>query len=210
MTDLGKLLFCVHFGGPTKPWQPLDHLSCFCFVEDRIISEEYKIWKRNVPFMYDFMMTRAVEWPSPTVQWFPEVETVSDEIRGETKVQRILLGTNTQIAKNYLTIASVTLPVYVDREQPDLYNMREDEFGAFALYAGMLAFHFLEMYFDNNMHTFFNFDQISITMPLRFHTMALSRRPAICPIRRISLRQKVTMTYSFTILPKQSRLKMKN
>lgn len=104
-------------------------------VEDRIISEEYKIWKKNTPFMYDFMMTRAVEWPSPTVQWFPEVENFIEESKGTPYfAQRLLLGTNSQTEVNYLTIASVNLPAIVDRQQSDLYHMREDEFGAFSLF----------------------------------------------------------------------------
>lgn len=85
------------------------------------------------------MMTRAVEWPSPTVQWFPEVVNFTEETKGTPyTAQRILLGTNSQTDVNYLTIASVNLPSIVDREQPDLYHMREDEFGAFSLYTGML------------------------------------------------------------------------
>lgn len=106
-------------------------------VEDRVISEEYKLWKKNVPFLYDYMMTRALEWPSPIVQWFPETEILVDDTRGiEFTNQRLLLGTNTQTEENYLTITSVQLPVYDDeREQKDIYTMKENEFGAFAQYA---------------------------------------------------------------------------
>lgn len=42
-------------------------------VEERVISEEYKIWKKNTPFLYDLVMTHALEWPSLTVQWLPDV-----------------------------------------------------------------------------------------------------------------------------------------
>lgn len=42
-------------------------------VEERIINEEYKIWKKNTPFLYDLVMTHALEWPSLTVQWLPDV-----------------------------------------------------------------------------------------------------------------------------------------
>ena len=42
-------------------------------VEERVINEEYKIWKKNTPFLYDLVMTRALQWPSLTVQWLPEV-----------------------------------------------------------------------------------------------------------------------------------------
>ena len=41
--------------------------------EDKVINEEYKIWKKNTPFLYDVVMTHALEWPSLTVQWLPEV-----------------------------------------------------------------------------------------------------------------------------------------
>ena len=44
-------------------------------VEERIINEEYKIWKKNTPFLYDLVMTHALEWPSLTVQWLPDVTT---------------------------------------------------------------------------------------------------------------------------------------
>ena len=41
--------------------------------EERIINEEYKIWKKNTPFLYDMIMTHALEWPSLTCQWMPDV-----------------------------------------------------------------------------------------------------------------------------------------
>lgn len=40
-------------------------------VEERLINEEYKIWKKNTPFLYDLVITHALEWPSLTVQWLP-------------------------------------------------------------------------------------------------------------------------------------------
>jgi hypothetical protein len=43
-------------------------------MEERLINEEYKIWKKNTPFLYDLVMSNALEWPSLTVQWFPDVE----------------------------------------------------------------------------------------------------------------------------------------
>ncbi|VDO38698.1 unnamed protein product [Brugia timori] len=42
--------------------------------EERLINEEYKIWKKNTPFLYDMVMTHALEWPSLTVQWLPDVQ----------------------------------------------------------------------------------------------------------------------------------------
>ena len=38
---------------------------------ERLINEEYKIWKKNTPFLYDLVITKALEWPSLTCQWLP-------------------------------------------------------------------------------------------------------------------------------------------
>ena len=56
-------------------------MSCVFFVvkafddavEERVINEEYKIWKKNTPFLYDLVMTHALEWPSLTAQWLPDI-----------------------------------------------------------------------------------------------------------------------------------------
>ena len=39
--------------------------------DDQVINEEYKIWKKNSPFLYDLMISHALEWPSLTVSWLP-------------------------------------------------------------------------------------------------------------------------------------------
>jgi hypothetical protein len=44
-------------------------------AEDKVINEEYKIWKKNTPFLYDLVMTHALEWPSLTCQWLPDKQT---------------------------------------------------------------------------------------------------------------------------------------
>ena len=40
--------------------------------DEQLICEEYKIWKKNTPFLYDLVITHGLEWPSLTVNWFPE------------------------------------------------------------------------------------------------------------------------------------------
>ena len=42
--------------------------------DEKIINEEYKIWKKNSPFLYDLVITHALEWPSLTCQWFQDTE----------------------------------------------------------------------------------------------------------------------------------------
>jgi histone-binding protein RBBP4 len=39
-----------------------------------ISNEEYKIWKKNSPYLYDLVVTHALEWPTLTCQWFPDQE----------------------------------------------------------------------------------------------------------------------------------------
>lgn len=72
------------------------------------IAEEYKIWKKNVPYLYDLMFSHALKWPSLSVQVFPE--TKRDEAKGKT-TQRLLLGTHTSGAEQeYIHIAHVDFP----------------------------------------------------------------------------------------------------
>ena len=48
---------------------------CAAAVEaEHIINEEYKIWKKNAPFLYDIVMSHALDWPTLTVDWLPNVE----------------------------------------------------------------------------------------------------------------------------------------
>ena len=61
-------------------------------VEERVINEEYKIWKKNTPFLYDLVMTHALEWPSLTAQWLPDVTKPEGK---DYSVHRLLLGTHT-------------------------------------------------------------------------------------------------------------------
>ena len=76
-------------------------------VEERVINEEYKIWKKNTPFLYDLVMTHALEWPSLTAQWLPEVARIEGK---DYSVHRLILGTHTSDEQNHLLIASVQLP----------------------------------------------------------------------------------------------------
>lgn len=39
---------------------------------EKLVNEEYKIWKKYSPFLYDLVITKACEWPSLSVQWLPD------------------------------------------------------------------------------------------------------------------------------------------
>jgi histone-binding protein RBBP4 len=38
-------------------------------VEEQMIFEEYKIWKKNSPFFYDTLYSHALTWPTLTCEW---------------------------------------------------------------------------------------------------------------------------------------------
>ncbi|KAJ1932247.1 Histone acetyltransferase type B subunit 2, partial [Linderina macrospora] len=91
-------------------------------AEEKIINEEYKTWKKNSPFLYDLLVTHALEWPSLTAQWFPDIERPEGK---DYTVQRLLLGTHTSDnEQNYLQIAQVQVPR--DDVNPDQYKLNPD------------------------------------------------------------------------------------
>ena len=74
-----------------------------------IIGEEFSVWKKNSPLLYDWVSNYALEWPSLTVQWLPEVMPSPKE---NINIHRLILGTHTMCDEaNYLLIAEVELPV---------------------------------------------------------------------------------------------------
>ncbi|GMT00568.1 hypothetical protein PENTCL1PPCAC_22742, partial [Pristionchus entomophagus] len=103
--------------------------------EDRVINEEYKIWKKNTPFLYDMVMTHALEWPSLTVQWLPDV--VKNE-SVDYSVHRLILGTHTSDEQNHLVIAKLQLPTEDTRFDASKYDTDKNEFGGFGSVTGKI------------------------------------------------------------------------
>ena len=56
-------------------------------------------------FIISLVITHALEWPSLTAQWLPEVTQGTDY-----HTHRLILGTHTSDEQNHLIIASVQLP----------------------------------------------------------------------------------------------------
>jgi histone-binding protein RBBP4 len=106
-------------------------------VDERLINEEYKIWKKNTPFLYDLVITHALEWPSLTVQWLPDrVEPPGKD----HSVQKMILGTHTSDNEpNYLMLAQVQLPL--DDAEADARHYDDDhgDIGGFGAASGKVA-----------------------------------------------------------------------
>ena len=104
-------------------------------IEERLISEEYRIWKKNTPFLYDLVIAHLLEWPSLTVEWLPDREEPSGK---DYSVQKMILGTHTHVNEsNYLMLAQVQLPLD-DAE----YDDERAEFGGFGSATGKVQFLF--------------------------------------------------------------------
>ena len=78
-------------------------------IEEQRIFEEYKSWKKHVPFFYDTLYSHALTWPSLTVEWMPDRNT---PYNSDWTVQRLLIGTHTSNdEQNYLQIVKVKIPL---------------------------------------------------------------------------------------------------
>ncbi|KAI9787308.1 MAG: Histone acetyltransferase type B subunit 2 [Peltula sp. TS41687] len=97
-------------------------------MQEKIINEEYKTWKKNAPFLYDIMISTALEWPTLTAQWFPDTKSIPGL---NYSSHRLLIGTHTSSeAPNYIQIAQVDLPNPVNPDIVD-YDEERGEIGGY-------------------------------------------------------------------------------
>mmetsp|Transcript_40599 Transcript_40599/g.95367 ORF Transcript_40599/g.95367 Transcript_40599/m.95367 type:complete len:418 (+) Transcript_40599:152-1405(+) len=98
-------------------------------LEEKIVTENYKVWKKNVPFLYDRMIAHALEWPSLTIQWLPD--KISQQGKGQSE-HRMVLGTHTsESEQNYLMIAKVVMPEDDEDMENRKYSEETDEAGGY-------------------------------------------------------------------------------
>jgi len=98
----------------------IDNEDILKVSDERLADEEYKIWKKNTPYLYDFVMTNALEWPSLTVQWLPNIKSLPnsssslssdcDRVSTPASEHNLIIGTHTTGDQNYLMVASVNVP----------------------------------------------------------------------------------------------------
>ncbi|ESW96330.1 hypothetical protein KL918_000284 [Ogataea parapolymorpha] len=90
--------------------------------EELTILEEYKLWRKNCRYMYDFISETALTWPSLSIQWIPggtfENKTKDTKI---SKTRNLLLTTHTSGEDvNYLKIASTQIPASIWGNGPEI------------------------------------------------------------------------------------------
>ncbi|KAK4541066.1 hypothetical protein LTR36_008291 [Oleoguttula mirabilis] len=110
-------------------------------MQNKLINEEYKIWKKNSVFLYDIMYSRALEWPTLTTQWLPDVK----EVPGKAMRQhRLLLGTHTSGQQNdYLQIGHLNLPNPPPATLAD-YNPTTEELGGYGASKEPITFNIVQ------------------------------------------------------------------
>ena len=70
-------------------------------------ESEFKIWKKNAPYLYDVIITWGLDWPSLCVNWLQNTHGVKDSYY----YQKMILGTHTSGKESdYLMIAKTRLP----------------------------------------------------------------------------------------------------
>lgn len=81
--------------------------------EKAIIEEEYKIWRKNVPLLYDLVYTTSLRHPTPTIQWFPDVQRIDNN----KSIQRLLMTTfSNGEEKEQLLFGQISFPDTVDED----------------------------------------------------------------------------------------------
>ncbi|KAJ8452974.1 hypothetical protein Cgig2_014737 [Carnegiea gigantea] len=77
-------------------------------MEEQRLNEEFEVWKRNTPVLYDLVIYHMLEWPSLTVQWLPTPPRIDPDT--SLPVHTLILGTHTSDeAPNFLMLADVEI-----------------------------------------------------------------------------------------------------
>eukprot|EP01029_Cantina_marsupialis_P025588 TRINITY_DN677_c0_g1_i2.p1 TRINITY_DN677_c0_g1~~TRINITY_DN677_c0_g1_i2.p1 ORF type:complete len:443 (+),score=162.50 TRINITY_DN677_c0_g1_i2:28-1329(+) len=95
------------------------------------ILEDFQVWKRNSPFLYDMVLMHGLEWPSLTVQWIHDEKKQISEDK-EFSTQKVILGTHaSEGEQNHLIVAEMSLPTAEAEIDATKFEETED-FGGFA------------------------------------------------------------------------------
>lgn len=60
--------------------------------ETDVITEDYLLWKKNTPLLYDLLLSYAKTWPCLTIEWLPHITTSPDT--QDADIHQLVLGTN--------------------------------------------------------------------------------------------------------------------
>lgn len=81
-----------------------------------MINEEYKIWKKTSPLLYDLLYTYACDTPPLTVKWMNGFENDKTDSGEAFLNATLLMGTNAKEGQNHVKLVSVSLPPTLSQE----------------------------------------------------------------------------------------------
>ncbi|OBA21383.1 WD40 repeat-like protein [Metschnikowia bicuspidata var. bicuspidata NRRL YB-4993] len=83
---------------------------------DQATQHRYRVFKKNSPYLYDYLCTNSLLWPSLSVQFFPDLEVPDANAPGATVPPPAApkLQLSTQLAHQRLLLGTFTLGQAVD------------------------------------------------------------------------------------------------
>ncbi|CAL2030738.1 hypothetical protein CAEBREN_05733 [Caenorhabditis brenneri] len=95
------------------------------------ISREQRVWKKNVPYLYDTVVTKELDWPTLTVQWMPDVTKTENS---DTSVHRMIMGTHTSDdVQNHLMISKFSITIDTQEVDEAKWDAELEEFGGYGV-----------------------------------------------------------------------------
>ncbi|XP_021900342.1 WD-40 repeat-containing protein MSI3-like [Carica papaya] len=89
------------------------------------VEEEFAVWKKNTPFLYDLVISHPLEWPSLTVHWVPSPPQPY-AVDSSFSVHKLVLGTHTSGgASDFLMVADALIPT--QEAEPNIGGKSEDQ-----------------------------------------------------------------------------------
>lgn len=84
---------------------------------DKETQHRYRVFKKNAPYLYDYLSTNSLLWPSLSVQFFPDLEQnklQADDQEEDVKGIKMNLPPSTELAFQRLLLGTFTLGQSVD------------------------------------------------------------------------------------------------
>ncbi|CAP24559.1 Protein CBR-RBA-1 [Caenorhabditis briggsae] len=93
------------------------------------LTREQRVWKKNVPYLYDTMVTKELEWPSLTIQWMPDVTKTENS---DSSVHRLIHGTHTSgDVQNHLIISKFSINTDGPEFDDSKWDPEREEYGGY-------------------------------------------------------------------------------
>lgn len=79
-------------------------------VTEAEVEEEFSVWKKNTPLLYDLFISDPLPWPSLTIHWLPSPP--QPHSHPSFNLHKLLFATHTsQNEPNFLILAHASLPL---------------------------------------------------------------------------------------------------